>query len=139
MVNGKTPLYLTVLAALLAGAAVLLIQPYSADFPDNEYARPARRYLRAALQQDSSELQHLSGSRAAVEWGLQAGRIHGDTLSAWATRTTTYVIERRGDTAEVVVYSDRDPCGGAPIVLKLLGRGARARVIEAGSKCLATR
>ena len=45
MVNGKTPLYLTVVAALFFGAAVFFLQPYTADFPGTAYAEAARNYL----------------------------------------------------------------------------------------------
>jgi hypothetical protein len=33
MVNGKMPLYLTLAALALSVAALLILQPYSADFP----------------------------------------------------------------------------------------------------------
>jgi hypothetical protein len=41
MVNGKTPLYLTLASLALFGAAMLLRQPYSADWPGTAYAEPA--------------------------------------------------------------------------------------------------
>jgi hypothetical protein len=51
MVNGKMPLYLALLLATLSVAAVLTFQPCSADFPGTAYAKPAQRYIRAALRQ----------------------------------------------------------------------------------------
>ena len=38
MVNGKAPLYLTVVGAVLLVGAIFLIQPYSADFPGTAWA-----------------------------------------------------------------------------------------------------
>jgi hypothetical protein len=137
MVNGKTPLYLTVVAVALIGAAVVILQPYSADFPGTEYAKPARRYLRAAISHDSVGLSNISASVGAVEWGLQVARNHPDSLVAWAGRTYTYVTARRGDTADVLVYPAREPCSEVPIVLRFIGSGRDARVVQASSACLA--
>jgi hypothetical protein len=136
MVNGKTPLYLTVVAAALFGAAVLLLQPYTADFPGTAYARPARRFLRAAIRQDSLGLDRVSASAAAVEWALQVGRNHPDSLAAWAGPTHTFIAKWRADTAEVLVYPAGEPCSQVPIVLRFVGTGSRARVVQARSVCL---
>jgi hypothetical protein len=136
MVNGKTPLYLTVVAALLFGAAVLFFQPYSADFPGTAYAKPARNYLRAAIRQDSLGLSHASASPAAVDWALAVGRRHPDSLAAWAGQTYTYIAAHRADTAEVLVYPEQDPCSEVPIVLSFVGTGRQARVVGARSACL---
>ena len=136
MVNGKTPLYLTVVALVLLGAAVLLVQPYSADFPGTDYAQAARRYLRAALRQDSAAVRAVSASPTAVEWALDVGRTHPDSLAAWAGGTSTYVTARHADTAEVLVYPDADPCGKVPIALTLVGSRSHARVVNASTACL---
>jgi hypothetical protein len=136
MVNGKTPLYLTVAAAVLFGAAVLLLQPYSADFPGTAYAKPARRFLRAAIRQDSLALNRVSASAAAVGWALQVGRTHPDSLAAWAGHTQTFIAERHADTAEVLVYPAGEPCSQVPIVLRFVGTGSHARVVHASSACL---
>jgi hypothetical protein len=136
MVNGKTPLYLTVVALVLIGAAVLLVQPYSADFPGTDYAQSARRYLRAALRQDSLALEAVSASPAAVEWALHVARAHPDSLAAWTGRTSTYVTARRADTTEVLVYPVADPCSKVPIALTLIGSRSHAKVIGASSACL---
>jgi len=135
MVNGKTPLYLTVLAAVLLGGAILLFQPYSADFPGTAYAKPARRYLQAAIRQDSVSLSRLSASGAPVTWALGAARIHPDSLAAWAGRTSAWTGVRRGDTTDVLIFPDRDPCSNAPIVLRFVGAGEEARVAKASSAC----
>jgi len=135
MVNGKAPLYLTVVAAVLLGAAILLIQPYSADFPGTAYAKPARRYLQAAISQDSVRLSRLSASAAPVAWALEAARTHPDSLAAWAGRTQAWTGVRRGDTTDVLVYPAGEPCSQEPIVLRFVGTGDDARVLNASSAC----
>lgn len=136
MVNGKTPFYLILVALVLLVATVLVVQPYSADFPGTEYAEPARQYLRAALRQDAGDLRGIAASPAAVEWALQVARSHPDSLAAWAGRTHTYVTARRGDTSEVLVYPATGPCSEVPIVLRFVGAGSHARVVQARSACL---
>jgi hypothetical protein len=136
MTDGKTPLYLTVVVLVLIGAAVLVVQPYSADFPGTEYAQPARRYLRVALRPDSTALRAVSGSHAAVAWALGVARAHPDALAAWAGPTHTYVTARRADTAEVLVYPEAEPCRTMPITLTFIGTPGHARVVNASSTCL---
>jgi len=135
MVNGKMPLYLTALglAALVAGA--LVWEPYSADFPGTQYAKPIRRYIHAAVRQDSAGLVRQSASAAAVTWGLAAGRAHGELLARWERRMQAWTGEPRGDTAQVFVYPDGNECENAPIVLQLVGDDGRARVVRASSSC----
>jgi hypothetical protein len=136
MVNGKTPLYLTLLAAALFVTAVLTFQPYSADWPGTAYAKPARRYIRAALRQDSVGLVRLSASVGPVVWALDAARKHPDLLASWARHTRAWTGERRGDTAEVFLYPVREPCSQVPMVLRFVGSGGHARVLRASSACL---
>jgi hypothetical protein len=135
MANGKAPFYLTVLAAILLAAAILLIQPYSADFPGTAFAKPVRRYLQAAISQDSLSLSRLSASAAPVAWALDAARIHPDSLAAWAGRTKAWTGVRRGDTTDVFVFPAGEPCSRAPIVLRFVGAGDDARVLKASSAC----
>jgi hypothetical protein len=137
MANGKTPLLLTVLAAIVIGTVVLLVQPYSADFPGTAYAKPARAFLRAAIRHDSSGLDHMSASPRAVDWALHVARVHPDTLAAWGGRTFTYVTSHRADTAEILVYPAQEPCSEVPIVMRLVGSGRQIRVVQASSNCLA--
>jgi hypothetical protein len=139
MVNGKMPLYLTLLLAALSVAAVLTFQPYSADFPVTAYAKPAQRYIRAALRQDSVGLTRLSASVSPVAWALEAARKHPDSLAAWAIHPQAWTGERRGDTAEVFLYPDREPCSQVPIVLRFVGSGKNVRVLAASSACLDSR
>jgi len=139
MVNGKMPLYLTLLFAALSVAALLTFQPYSADFPGTAYAKPAQRYIQAALRQDSVGLVRLSASFSPVAWALDAARKHPDSLASWASRPQAWTGERRGDTAEVFLYPDREPCSEVPIVLRFVGSGKHVRVLQASSACLDSR
>jgi hypothetical protein len=136
MVNGKMPVYLTLLAAVALGAAVLVLQPYSADFPGTAFAKPARRYIRAALEQDSLALTRLSTSPSPVLWALHAARARPDSLAAWAGHVEAWTGERRRDTTQVLVYASSDRCSEVPIVLRFVGSGGRAKVAAAGSACL---
>jgi hypothetical protein len=136
MANGRIPLYLTLLVMALLTAALLTFQPYSADWPGTGYTKPARRYIRAAIRQDSVGLVGLSVSLSPVAWALDAARAHPDTLALWGRRIQAWTGERRGDTAEVFVYPLGDTCGEAPIVLRFLGSGSNARVLGASSACL---
>jgi hypothetical protein len=135
MINGKMPLYLTALG--LAGLAVgaLVWQPYSADFPGTQYSKPIRRYIHAAVRQDSTGLARVSGSSSAVSWGLMAGRDHGGRLARWEHGMQAWVGKQRGDTAQVFVFSDGTVCENFPIVLQLVGNDGEARVVRASSSC----
>lgn len=140
MTNSKTPLYLTLLAMALLGAAVLRFQPYSADWPGTAYTKPAQRYIRAALRQDSAALAHLSTSTAPVAWALTAARTHPVFLEAWARDAQAWVGARRADTAEVFVFNaSSEVCSHTPIVLRFVGSGDHARVLGASSTCLDAR
>jgi len=136
MVNGRTPLYVTLLAAALLAAVVLSFQPYSADWPGRVYTKPAQRYIRAAMHQDSAGLLRLSTSVSPVLWALEAARAHPDTLALWGRRVQAWIGERRGDTAAVFVYPAGEVCGEAPIVFRFVGSGSKARVFRASSACL---
>jgi hypothetical protein len=134
--NGNRPLYLTLLALTLLGAVVLTFQPYSADWPGRDYAMPARRYIRAALDQDSLALVRMSSSAGPVVWALDAARTRPSTLALWSRRIQAWTGERRGDTTEVFVYPPGEECGEAPLVLRFVGSGGDARVLQASSACL---
>jgi hypothetical protein len=136
MANGKIPLYLTLLVVAVLAAALLTFQPYSADWPGTGYTKPAQRYIRAAIRQDSVGLVGLSVSLSPVAWALDAARAHPDTLALWGRRVQAWTGESRGDTAEVFVYPPGDVCGEAPIVLRFLGSGSDAKVVGASSACL---
>lgn len=133
--NGKTPAYLTLLAVAIFVALVLTVQPYSADWPGREFARPAQRYIRAAIRRDSVGLVRLSTSVTPVVWALAAARTRPDSLALWAQNAEAWTGERRGDTTEVFLYSAGDRCSDAPIVFRFVGSGDAARVLRASSAC----
>lgn len=126
---------LTILAAALLAGALLTIQPYTADWPGTDYAAPARRYVRAALDHDSVALRRLSSTLRPVTWALHVSRTQPGTLASWAGRIHAYTGERQGDTTEVFVYPSADACDDAPIVFRFVGSGAAARVVNANSAC----
>jgi hypothetical protein len=134
--NGRTPLYLMVLALGLLIAFVLTLQPYSADWPGTDYTEPARKFIRAAIQQDSAGLATLSASATPVAWALDAARSHPDTLALWSRRIRAFAGAKRGDTADVFVYPQDHGCGESPIVLRFVGSGRDARVLRASWTCV---
>jgi hypothetical protein len=136
LVNGKAPLHLTLLAMALLLAGLLLLQPYTADWPGTSYAAPARSYVRAAIRQDSNQLARMSATPAPVLWALAAARAHPDTLGAWAGRVRAFTGEQRGDTVEVFLYPPGEVCEDAPIAFRFVGSGSAARVVRASSSCL---
>ena len=136
MVNGRAPLYLTILVMAVLAAVLLTFQPYSADWPGTGYVKPAQRYIRAAIRQDSMGLVRLSVAPSPVTWALETARAHPETLALWGRRIKAWTGVVRGDTAEVFVYPQDHGCDGAPIVLQFLGSGANARVLRASSTCL---
>src|SRR3954469_11614466 len=127
MVNGRMPLYLTLGGLFLSMATLLIVQPYSEDYPGTIYAKPARRYVQAALREDSLALLRMSASPAPVAWALNAARTHREQLTSWASHSQTWSGERRGDTAEVFLYPDHDPCSTAPLILRFVGQGQETR------------
>lgn len=136
MIKGKEPLFLTILAAGLFIAALFALQPYSADWPGRAYAKPAQRYIRAALRQDSVRLARLSASDTPVVWALDVARTHPESLALWAGRTRAWTGVRSGDTTEVLLYPQGEVCSKAPIVFRFVGSGSDARVLSASSSCL---
>lgn len=136
MVKGKEPLFLTILAAGLFLAALLILQPYSADWPGRAYAKPARGYIQAAMRQDSVRLARLSASDTPVAWALDAARTHPESLALWAGRTRAWTGVRSGDTTVVFLYPQGEVCSKAPIVFRFVGSGSEARVLSASSSCL---
>jgi hypothetical protein len=136
MVNGKTPLLLTLLAAALFIATLLIVQPYSAEWTGGAYAKPAKRYIQAALRQDSARLARLSATDAPVAWALDVARMHRESLALWTGRTHARTGVQLGDTTEVFLYPSGDACSEAPILFRFVGSGSDARVISASSSCL---
>jgi hypothetical protein len=136
MMNGNKPLLLTILGAGLSVAALLIVQPYSADWPGTAYGKPIQRYIRAALRQDSVRLARLSVSDSPVVWALDAARMHRESLELWTGRTEARTGVRSGDTTQVFLYPSGDACSEAPILFRFVGTGSNARVLSVSSPCL---
>jgi hypothetical protein len=136
MTRGHQPLFLTVLLVVLSIGLLLTLQPYSADWPGTAYAKPAQRYIRAALQLDSMRLARLSTSATPVVWALGVARTHRRCLELWAGGTHAWTGIRAGDTTEVFLYPAGEVCSGAPILFRFVGSGTGARVLSATSSCL---
>jgi hypothetical protein len=131
----KTPVLLTLLLTAFFVAAVIIFQPYSADWPGTAFTRPARNYLDAAIEQDSVRLVRLSASKSAVLWALHTARAHPDTLAQWGRRIRAWTGRSQGDTAQVFVYPAGDVCRDIPIEFLFVGSGNHAKVLEAKSPC----
>jgi hypothetical protein len=134
--NGKTPLYLTALAAVLLVAGVLTFQPYSVTSPWNAYSKPVQRYLRAALERDSLALMRQSVDARPVTWALAAARSRPDSVAWWARKAKAWAGTRRADTADVFVSP---PFGDCSLVVRFVGPAKRARVKDATGNCLTAR
>lgn len=134
--NGKMPLLLTLAAAAALSAILLIVQPYSADWPGGAYAKPAKEYIRAALRQDSVKLASLSANSAPVVWVLGAARLHRESLALWTGRAQARTGPRSGDTTDVFLYPSGDECSEAPIRFRFIDLGGHARVLSASSSCL---
>jgi hypothetical protein len=136
MGNGKMPVILTVAALAFFAGTMLWLQPYSADFPGQNFAPPAQRFLAAAIRQDSAALVHLAGATDPVSWALTVARHQPGRLRAWAHGAQAWVGSRSADTTEVfVLNSSAGTCPMTPIRMRFVGSGNRARVVEASSRC----
>ena len=135
MATDRRPLYATLIFLGILLTALFVLQPYSADWP-SAYSEPARRYIKAAIRQDSAALTRLSTSNSPVRWALAAARRHPERLTIWKGRIEAWTGERRGDTTEVFVYPSGWACDQEPIVLRFVSSGAAPKVVEASSECL---
>jgi hypothetical protein len=135
MATDRRPLYATLIFLGILLTALFVLQPYSADWP-SAYSEPARRYIRAAIRQDSATLTRLSTSESPVRWALAAARRHPERLTIWKGRIEAWTGERRGDTTEVFVYPSGWACKEEPIVLRFVSSGTAPKVVEASSECL---
>jgi hypothetical protein len=136
MNNDKAPFYLWLVAAALLATAVMTLQPYSAESVGKGFGKPAERYVRAALAQDSVALVRLSATDSPVIWALAAARRSPASLAAWAHHTQAWTGERRGDTTQVFLYGAAALCGDAPIQFRFVGARSGAKVVGASSACL---
>lgn len=133
--NDKMPLLLTLLATALFAAILLIVQPYSSDWPGGAYAKPAKQYIQAALREDSVKLVRLSATSAPVVWALDAARMHRQSLTLWTGRTEARTGVTWGDTTELFLYPSGELCSAAPIHFQFVGSGGDARVLSASSSC----
>lgn len=136
MNDEKAPLYLWLVAAALLATAVLTLQPYSAESVGRGFGKPAERYVRAALAQDSVALVRLSATDSPVIWALAAARRAPASLAAWSHHTQAWTGERRGDTTQVFLYGAAALCGDAPIQFRFVHARSGAKVVGASSPCL---
>lgn len=139
MVNGRMPLYLTLLAGALFALALAILQPYSVSSHWRAYTKPAQRYLRAALKQDSLALVRQSSSQAPVAWALNAARMHPESLAVWARLAEAWTGGRRGDTIDVLLHTNSEVCSQHPIWLSFVGTGDEVRVLQTSSTCFEAR
>lgn len=133
--NGKTSVYLIILAAGLGVAALLTLQPYSAPSRWHRYAEPTRSYLRAALRKDSLALTRQSVTAAPVNWALHAARTNPGAMAVWSRYARPSWGLERGDTAIVYLETGTEVCSGDPIVLHFVRGGTQPRVLRASSAC----
>jgi hypothetical protein len=135
----RAPLVSSLAAVTIWFAFLLLVQPYSGQSGPptrwDEYAKPAQRFLQAALRNDSLELSRQSASAEAASWGLQAARRYPDSLAVWAKRSHVWSGVMRGDTAEVLLSTDTQVCEERPIWLRFVGDSGAPKVVDAGSSC----
>ena len=137
MANGRIPAGWLVFAALLASATIFWLQPYSVVSPYRGYVEPARRFLRAALAQDTLELRKQAISAEPVRWALRAA--HGDpnALAIWAQRLRPYSGRRHGDTTTVVFQTSTRVCYLRPVTMAFVQAAEGPRVAVASSSCFA--
>jgi hypothetical protein len=136
IMNGRTPLYLTAIAAAIMAAGVLILQPYSVRSPWDAYTDPVHRYLSAALASDSSALARQSLDPHPVAWALALARRQPDSLAVWAREAVAWGGTRHADTADVFVSP---PQGSCSLVMRFVGPARQARVQGATANCFAPR
>jgi hypothetical protein len=136
MNDDKAPLYLSLVAAALLATVLMTLQPYSAEGTGHGFGKPAERYVRAALAQDSVALVRLSATDRPVVWALAAARRYPAALAAWAHHSRAWTGEHRGDTTQVFLYSAAAVCGDAPIQFRFVDARSGAKVVGASSACL---
>lgn len=137
MVNGKMPAILTVAALAGLAGAVWWLQPYSAEFPGENFTRPVQRFIAAAVREDSTTLVQLSAASEPVSWALTVARRQPARLRAWEHGAQAWRGPRSADTTDVfVLNASSQICPAAPIRVRFVGAGNQARVVEASSACL---
>lgn len=136
MTDTRISISLTIALLALVVAAVLAIQPYSVRSPWAVYNGPGQRFLAAASRRDSEALTRLSVSSGAVDWAIRTQRDHPHALSVWARFARAEVGVVRSDTSSVLFETGTEVC---PLLITFVGHEARARVVEAKSRCYLNR
>jgi hypothetical protein len=139
MPNGRVRVGGLILATLLAGVALLWLQPYSVISPYRTYTEPARRFLRAALDQDTLELQRQTVSAQPVQWALDAAQGNPNALAVWARLSRPYSGRRHGDTTTVVFQTSTRVCYLRPVTMAFVPGAEGPRLALASSSCFAGR
>jgi hypothetical protein len=137
MTNGTIPLYLTLLAAIVFGATLLTVQPYSVTSRWHSYDQPARLYLQAAVRHDSLALTRHTSTEEAARWAMEAARTQPDSVALWAQEAEAWAGNRRGETTEVFLSTRASTA--CNLVLRFVGSGTDVKVSRASSSCLAGR
>ena len=139
MKNGRVRASRLILATLVVLAAILWLQPYTVISPYREYTEPARIFLRAALAQDSLELERRTASPQPVRWALQAATGDSRALAIWAKGLRPYSGHRHGDTTTVVFQTSTRVCYLRPVAMTFVPGVEGPRVLLASSSCFADR
>lgn len=126
-----------VTATLLAGAGLWWLQPYSVISPYRAYTEPARRFLRAALSQDTLELRRQAASTQPVQWALEAADSDPNALAIWARLSRPHSGRRHGDTTTVVFQTSTRVCYLRPVTMAFVPGGKGPRLAVASSSCFA--
>jgi hypothetical protein len=137
MPDGRVPVGGLVLAILLGGAALLWLQPYSVASPYRAYTEPARDFLRAALTQDTLELERRAASAQPVRWALEAADGDPTALAVWARLSRPYSGRRHGDTTTVVFQTSTRVCYLRPVTLVFVPGAEGPQPVLASSSCFA--
>lgn len=137
MKSGRARAGRLILAIVVVIGGVAWLQPYSVFSPYRAYTEPARRFLRAALAQDSVDLQRRAASRQPVQWALHAGQGDRSALAVWAQLLRPYSGRRHGDTTIVVFQTSTRICYLRPVTMTFVRTAAEPQVLVASSSCFA--
>ena len=103
--------------------------------PRELFNRRAKQFANAAVALDSSALQSLTASDAAVRWALDAARHQSPILSALRGYTYSSISGANADTTAVVFQGGGD-CSARPIIVSFAGPPAKSLVVRVESDCV---
>jgi hypothetical protein len=117
---------------MLAGILLVLgLQPYSVTSPWSRFDGPGRKYVEAALRQDTAALRNLSASSAPIRWAILVRQTDPAALATWANWAHASVGFTRGDTTDVWYDTPTSAC---PFRLTFV-RDHSAKVVDAHARC----